>query len=86
MDITVDRVSLAYERSGLVLDGIELTARRGELFALIGPNGSGKSTLLRVISGVIHPREGMVLLGDTPVATLSSRQIARRLAVVEQDR
>jgi len=43
-----------------VLDCITLTARRGELVAVVGPNGSGKSTLLRIIAGLEEPGEGSV--------------------------
>lgn len=86
MHITVDRVSFTYDGATLVLKGIDLAARNGELLALIGPNGSGKSTLLKVISDVLRPSDGTVLLGDTPVKTLSTRRIAQRLAMVEQDR
>jgi iron complex transport system ATP-binding protein len=86
MDITVAGVSFAYEGSDFVLEEVDLTARHGELFALIGPNGSGKSTLLKVISGVLRPLEGAVRLGGTPLRALSTRQIAQRLAMVEQDR
>jgi iron complex transport system ATP-binding protein len=86
MNITVDRVSFTYNGETPVLNEIELEARSGELHALIGPNGSGKSTLLKVISGVLRPSAGTVCLGDTPVKTLSTRRIAQRLAMVEQDR
>jgi len=84
--IQVEHLSHAYDGVTLVLRDINLGIRSGRFFALIGPNGSGKSTLLKAISGVLCPSRGSVLLDDSPVGTLSSRQIAQRLAMVEQDR
>ncbi|MGF1536598.1 MAG: ABC transporter ATP-binding protein [Elainellaceae cyanobacterium] len=43
-----------------VLDGIDLTLRRGEALAIIGPSGTGKSTVLRIIAGLLLPDEGEV--------------------------
>ncbi len=86
MRIRVDRVSFAYDGTSLVLDGIELEVDGSEFVALIGPNGSGKSTLLRIISGVLRPTDGSIQLGDSSIGTLSVRQIAQRLAMVEQER
>jgi branched-chain amino acid transport system ATP-binding protein len=44
------------------LQGISLYVNEGEIVSLIGSNGAGKSTTLRTISGMIHAREGQVLL------------------------
>ena len=44
----------------LVLDGVNLTLREGEIVGLLGRSGSGKSTLLRIISGLIEPTAGEV--------------------------
>src|SRR3954468_13099175 len=46
----------------LALRRINVTAKRGELIALVGPSGCGKSTLLRVLSGLLTPSVGTVLL------------------------
>ena len=70
---------------GIVLKGISLELWPGELVGLIGPNGSGKTTLLRVLSGVLSPQEGEVLLGGRDLRRLSRRQIARRIGVVPQE-
>jgi sulfonate transport system ATP-binding protein len=46
----------------VVLDGVELTIRRGEFVALLGPSGTGKTTLLRLLSGLEVPDSGEVLV------------------------
>lgn len=66
-----------------VLRGLDLTLGPG-LCALIGPNGAGKSTLVRVLSALLRPRAGNVLLDGADIATLTRAAIARRIAVVPQ--
>ena len=47
-----------------VLEGIEFSARRGELLSLVGPNGAGKTTLMRCISDGAERSGGSVLVND----------------------
>jgi len=49
------------------LDAVSMTARRGEVTALIGDNGAGKSTLIRCLSGVHEPDEGEIKVHDQSV-------------------
>jgi iron complex transport system ATP-binding protein len=55
------------------------------MLALIGANGAGKSTLLRVAAGVLRPLRGEALVEDEPLSALSSKERARRIAVVPQE-
>ena len=68
-----------------VLREITLQCAVGSLIGLIGPNGCGKSTLLRVLSGVLRPRLGKVLLEGRPLTDFTIRDIARRIAFVPQE-
>jgi len=45
-----------------VLDGIDMVVRRGEAVGVIGPSGTGKSTVLRILSGLMAPDEGEVVV------------------------
>ena len=67
-----------------VVDGVTIEVPEGSLVGLVGPNGAGKSTLLRCLHGAHRLRTGRVLLDGADIATLSPRQIARRIAVVPQ--
>jgi NitT/TauT family transport system ATP-binding protein len=51
----------------VVLDGVNLTLREGEIVALLGRSGSGKSTLLRIVSGLLSPTAGTVLWRGRPI-------------------
>jgi len=50
------------------VDGIDLHARRGELFGLLGPNGAGKTSTLQMIAGILQPDGGRVLIDGFDVA------------------
>ncbi|EDQ6090117.1 TPA: Fe(3+) dicitrate ABC transporter ATP-binding protein FecE [Salmonella enterica] len=67
-----------------VLNNLALTIPAGKITALLGPNGCGKSTLLNCFSRLLAPQSGKVLLADRPLDSFSSRQLARRLALLPQ--
>ena len=46
------------------VDQLDLTVRRGELYALLGPNGAGKTTTLRMVSGLLKPNAGSISVCD----------------------
>ncbi|MDT7845200.1 ABC transporter ATP-binding protein [Streptomyces justiciae] len=83
MSLHADRVGRTID-GHLILDGVTLAPEPGSVVGLLGPNGSGKSTLLRLLAGLLTPTAGVVTLDGSPLADLPRREVARRLAVVEQ--
>jgi iron complex transport system ATP-binding protein len=64
---------------------VSFTVRAGEILGVIGPNSAGKTTLVRLLSGVLRPSGGDVLIDGEAAAQLSAAAIARRIAVVPQE-
>ena len=57
------------------VDGVNLVIEEGEFTAIVGPSGSGKTTLLNMISGLDHPTSGSVIVDQTDLSKLNSRQL-----------
>ena len=59
------------------LDGVSLRLAPGEILGLIGPNGSGKTTLVNVVTGLLAPTQGRIVVDDVQVAGRAAHVIAR---------
>lgn len=71
-------VTLEYPDGGgttTALDRVSLTARAGQLVALVGPSGSGKSSLLAVAATLVRPTRGQVIIDGTDTAALKDREL-----------
>ncbi|MCX8202733.1 MAG: ABC transporter ATP-binding protein [Nitrososphaeria archaeon] len=59
------------------LDGVNLEVKPATTSLLVGPNGSGKTTLINVISGVLKPDAGRVLLNERDITGLQPHEVYR---------
>lgn len=83
MSIAAENITWKVSKKVIVND-VSLTVARGETVGLLGPNGSGKSSLLRVLAGLRRPHKGRVMLDGQNIHRLPKKQLARRVAFVEQ--
>jgi branched-chain amino acid transport system ATP-binding protein len=69
-----------YKRFGAltVADHIDFRLMQGTRHALIGPNGAGKTSFVNLVTGVMRPNDGRILLGDVDITPLSQAQRVRR--------
>lgn len=77
-------VTVEYPGGVRALDGVSLSVRRGERIALLGNNGAGKSTLALVMTGIVKPTSGTVLVRGKDSKALGVADVARTVAVVFQ--
>jgi ABC-type multidrug transport system fused ATPase/permease subunit len=83
--IRFDAVRFRYNPTGpWVLDGFDLTIRKGERIGFVGSTGSGKSTTLDLLMGLLMPCEGRLLVDEEPVSGPRVRMWQRTLAHVPQ--
>jgi len=76
-------LSAGYGRT-IAIRNVSLVMASGELTCLLGPNGAGKTTLLRALAGLLRPSAGAVELDGVPLAAMTARVRARRIAYVPQ--
>ena len=82
--LEVRGVTFGYGQQPLFND-VYLQVGAGEMVGLLGPNGAGKTTLLRLLSGVLSPQQGQVLLEGHNLRQWGRRGAARHIAVVPQE-
>ncbi|MGA3678091.1 ATP-binding cassette domain-containing protein [Lysinibacillus agricola] len=73
--LQLSNVSFRYMKKPILQD-VSFSIPIGKIIGLVGENGSGKSTLLKVLSGLLRPSNGEVLLNGTPVTRRSADKIA----------
>jgi ABC-2 type transport system ATP-binding protein len=81
--VLAEGLSHSYDGRHKVLDAVNFTVRRGEVFGLLGRNGAGKSTLIKAMTTLIRPTSGKLrILGLDPAH--DGQRIRSRIGVVQQ--
>ncbi|WP_179403744.1 ABC transporter ATP-binding protein [Burkholderia guangdongensis] len=76
MTLRVDAITKRF--GGLrVFEGISFEVAAGEVLGVIGPNGAGKTTLINVMSGMLPPTSGRILLGEQAISGMRFYNVAR---------
>ena len=81
--ISTKQLTLSYGDT-TIIDELDLEIPKGEITVFIGGNGCGKSTLLRSIARLLKPKSGAVLLDGEAIAKLSTKDVARKMAILPQ--
>lgn len=68
-----------------IVESLSVAPPPGAMTGVLGPNGSGKSTLLRLLTGLLTPTAGAVLLDGAVVHSIPRKRLARMMALVEQE-
>lgn len=67
-----------------IIHEIDLALQQGEWLSLVGANGSGKSTLLKLLSRILQPQKGTVILDGKAIHTQPAQVVAQKLAILPQ--
>jgi len=84
-EIAFERVDFGYAPERLILSGIDLRIRAGEVVALVGPSGAGKTTLVQLIPRFYDPTAGRVLADGIDLREVTLRSLRGQIGIVAQD-
>ena len=76
--ISLKKISLSFRKNHVILDNISLDISRGQVIGLLGPNGAGKTTTFYMITGMIRPNSGEIVIDKEKVTQLPMYKRARR--------
>jgi subfamily B ATP-binding cassette protein MsbA len=83
-DVEFRDVSFAYDGE-MVINHINLSARHGEIIALVGPSGGGKSTLVSLIPRFYDVTDGAILFDGVDIRAIGMKDLIRQVALVDQE-
>lgn len=83
--VEFSRVCFAYNDGKPVLSDVDFSIPSRKMTALVGPFGAGKSTLIGILTGLLTPQQGQVLIDGVPLTGIDTKAWRRKLAVVSQD-
>ena len=84
--IKLETRGITYSIDGkIIIDGIDISVKEGELVGIVGPNGCGKSTLLKNIYKVFTPDSGAAFIDGEDLSKLSNRKTAKKMSVMQQE-
>ena len=82
--IVINNLSKVYDNGFNALKNINLSIKKGEIFAMLGPNGAGKTTLISIICGIVNPTSGEVKVDNFDIIN-DYRETRSKIGLVPQE-
>ena len=83
MSLRINNLTGGYSKVPIIRN-VNFSIARGEWLSLVGANGSGKSTLLKLISRILSPQKGTVVLDGKSIHHQSPTEVAQKMALLPQ--
>lgn len=83
-DIYFENVSLV-KGNKLILDNITFSIRSGQLIAIVGKSGAGKSSILKLITGILSPTSGKVLIDGMDISSIDTNELRSNISIIIQE-
>lgn len=83
--IELKDLSFFYREGDIILENINLILNRYETLALVGESGSGKTTLMNIISGLLKPTKGQMLIDGLSSQVVDMRSFRKKIGYITQD-
>ncbi len=84
-EVVYDQVQFGYQKDILVLHGVSLHARPGEIIALVGTTGAGKSTLVNLLPAFYEPTGGRITIDGQDISHIQLSSLRAQISVVSQE-
>ncbi|MGO5091422.1 ABC transporter ATP-binding protein [Clostridium sp. LCP25S3_F10] len=82
--IETKNLDIAYEDT-LIVKELNMQIPKGKITSIIGANGCGKSTILKAVGRILKPKNGLVHLNGQDISKLSTKEIAKKMAILPQN-
>lgn len=79
----IEELTAGYEKA-IIFENLSVKIAHGKVTTIIGPNGCGKSTLLKTIGRILKKEKGQIFLQEQDMQRFSTKEIAKRLAILSQ--
>lgn len=83
-DIVINELGFFYGNKA-ILDKISLTIKKNETIAIVGESGSGKTTLVNILSGLLKPKSGDILVDDIDLFSYNIESFQKRIGYITQE-
>src|SRR2546430_7167493 len=84
-EVVYEKVGFSYSPDRVVLKGVSLHARSGEMIALVGPTGAGKSTLVNLLPAFYEVTSGRIMIDGQDIARVKLGLLRAQIAIVSQE-
>ncbi|MBU5675926.1 ABC transporter ATP-binding protein [Alkaliphilus sp. MSJ-5] len=81
--IRAEKLDIAYDDI-LIVKSLNMDIPQGKITSIIGANGCGKSTVLKAVGRILKPKSGMVYLSGEDISKVSTKDIAKKMAILPQ--